>query len=390
MFSVKKYRFFTQYGQWLDDLHTDKSEFVPITNRPFARRENDIKIFAYYLPQFHAIPENDTAYGRGFTEWTNVASCSPQFVGHYQPKIPYDVGFYDLNNINIMRRQTDLAKMYGIYGFCFYYYWFNGKQVLETPLYNFLKSDLDFHFHFCWANENWSKLWDGGNKDIILKQETSNIDADKFFYDMLPFFQDARYEKIDNKPLLMIYRPTQFEKAEFIRFIRRINTLATQNGFGGIFITASNFDNFNQPTEFGLDGICEFPPHGLWDKCRVIQKQFISNRATLQIMDMHDYIRDKRFLYSAPYTVFKACFPCWDNAPRKTYSNGTCFEINDADFQIWLESIIKWTKINNPKNQQYVYINAWNEWAEGAILEPTTRWGYKKLDIVKQCLESDY
>lgn len=367
-------------------MHNDKSLFVPITNKPFKRKKNTPKIFAYYLTQFHAIPENDDAHGKGFTEWTNVASASPQFIGHYQPKIPYDVGFYNLLDINVMKRQAELAKMYGIYGWCFYYYWFSGKKVLEKPLYNFLKSDIDLPFHLCWANENWSKLWDGGNKEVILEQKLRKGDAEKFFKDILPFIKDKRYEKINNCPILMIYRPALFEKELFNNFLNTLNKLAKKSGFNGFLFMASNAFGFSEPQDYGCRGIIEFPPHGLSDVYG-IEREFVCAKTNLNVYGMSEYIKKQKDEPNSNFVRFKCCFPNWDNSPRKAYSGGGVFEITDNEFAQWLSGIITWTRNNNPKNMQYVYINAWNEWAEGAILEPTTRWGYRKLQIVKDCLE---
>lgn len=386
---MKRINLLDMYADWLDLLQKNKSDFVPMTNAPFVRNDSDIKIFAYYLPQFYAIPENDLAHGLGFTEWTNVAACKPMFVGHVQPKIPYDLGFYSLRDINVMRRQIEIAKTYGVYGFCFYYYWFSGKQVLDLPIKNFLSSDLDFHFHFCWANENWSKLWDGGNNEIILEQKLLDDDADKFFADILPFIKDSRYEKINNSPILMIYSPLMFDKEKLVKFLERLNFLATQHGFNGFFFTASNRMNFDCPHEYGIQGITEFPPHGLWDKTKNIPTQKISNRANFMIRDMGEYIRNKKYIYDTPYTLFKAVFPSWDNTPRKAYSYGSCFKMSTEEYKTWLEDVISWTRKNNADNMQYVYINAWNEWGEGAMLEPTTYHGYASIDIVKQALEND-
>ena len=383
-----KYKsFLKEYGDWVYDMQTNKNHFVPITNKPFKRKKDTPKIFAYYLTQFHAIPENDDAHGRGFTEWTNVANASPQFVGHIQPNIPYDVGFYNLLDINVMKRQAELAKMYGVYGWCFYYYWFSGKKVLEKPLYNFLKSNIDIHFHFCWANENWSKLWDGGNKDIILEQKLNEKDATKFFDDLLPFIKDERYEKIDNKPLFCIYKPTLFDKDVLKKFMNKLNELAKKHGFNGFYFMANNVGGFNQPKEYGFNGIIEFPPHTLWDKGIKEHPQRLSKKSNFHINDLTNFIENKEYIYQTDYELFKACFPSWDNSARKTYSNGCVFMMPDNGFEDWLSGIINWTKENNSSNKQYIYINAWNEWGEGAMLEPTKRFGYKNLDIVKRVLE---
>lgn len=382
--SFEKYA--KDYFAWLDKLGNNKDSFVPFSQNKYHRKENDVKIFAFYLPQFHSIPENDEAYGKGFTEWTNVASCRPYFVGHYQPKIPYDVGFYNLLQPGVMERQVEIAKTYGIYGFCFYYYWFSGKRVLEKPLEYFLKSDIDFHFHFCWANENWSKLWDGGNREVILEQKLCDDDADKFFQDILPYIKDKRYEKIDNRPLLMIYRPSLFQKNKFIQFVDRINMLAKKEGFDGFYLMASNARGFSEPKSFGLEGIIEFPPYGLERWCPIIPvKAFLKSRFC--VFDIQPFLKRKKHLEKKKYTVFKSCFPSWDNLPRKASSGGSCFKIDPSDFEEWLSDIIHYTQKHNKANEQYIYINAWNEWAEGAILEPTTRYGYKYLDIVKKVLE---
>ena len=375
------------YAKWIDDLHNNKSNFVSITNKPFTRKQNTPKLFAYYLTQYHAIPENDAAHGKGFTEWTNIAAATPQFVGHYQPKIPYDLGFYNLLDVNVMRRQAELAKMYGIYGWCFYFYWFSGKKVLEKPLYNFLKSDIDMPFHLCWANENWSKLWDGGNKEIILEQKLGNGDAERFFDDILPFIQDKRYEKIDNKPILMIYRPAMFPAEKMKSFLKTLDKLAREKGFDGFWFMASNAFNFDTPVEYGFRGIIEFPPHGMGGVTDRIEALKFSTTANFSVFGLTRFIKEKLYITKPNYTLFKAVFPSWDNTPRKAYSEGICFNLSEQEYKQWLSGVIKWTRENNKKNQQYIYINAWNEWGEGAILEPTTRYGYKNLELTKQCLE---
>ena len=378
------------YGKWVEEIRQDKSQFVPFINKAYERIDGDPKIFAYYLTQFHAIPENDDAHGKGFTEWTNVASAAPQFVGHYQPKVPYDLGFYNLLIPGVMERQAEIAKAYGIYGFCFYYYWFSGKKVLEKPLeYWLAHKEIDFHYHFCWANENWSKLWDGGNQELILKQELKEVDAERFFADILPYFKDERYEKIDNKPILMIYRPSLFTKEKFLDFMISLQNLARKHGFDGLYLTCSTFGQDN-PKEWNLDALTEFPPHGMKNKC--VELRSISRlipSTNFEILDTTEFINKKMYLKNQQHKVFKCCFPSWDNTPRKAWSKGWCFMISDEQFETWLSDIIRWTKENNTPDEQYVYINAWNEWGEGAVLEPTLRYGYKKLDIVKKCIENE-
>lgn len=379
------------YGKWVEEIKQDKSQFVPFTDKPYQRKEGDVKIFAYYLTQFHAIPENDDAHGKGFTEWTNVASAQPHFIGHYQPKIPYDLGFYNLLMPGVMERQVEIAKAYGVYGFCFYYYWFSGKKVLEKPLeYWLAHKEIDFHYHFCWANENWSKLWDGGNQELIFEQKLQDGDADKFFNDILPYLQDDRYEKIDNKPVLSIYSPQKFDKCAIRTFITTVNDLAVQNGFDGIYFLATNAFGFNEPLEYGFEGLVEFPPHVIGNYCQEVRTiDRIIPSTNFVVLSTNKLFEEKLYLNDSPFPIYRTCFPSWDNTPRKAWSQGWFFQMNDENFKTWLKDIIQWTRKHHSASEQYVYINAWNEWGEGAILEPTIRDGYKNLEIVKQCVENN-
>lgn len=381
---------FIKYTQWLEDVKNNKTLFIPITKEPYKRKDNDIKIFAYYLSQFHCIPENNEAHGKGFTEWSNTASSVPAFIKHYQPKIPYDLGFYNLLMPGVIERQVEIAKMYGIYGFCFYYYWFNGKKVLEKPLEYFLNSKIDFHFHFFWANETWSSRWQGGNKEIILEQKYDEEKFEQFFYDLLPFIKDSRYEKINNRPILMIYYPEDIGKDLFNKFSDILNKLAKKNGFDGMYLTTI-FDfrkNKDFLKEYKLDGLTEFYPAHLAKKLKTKEVTTISSQMKITCYDLHSFIQSRQYLFEVNYDLYKCACPNWDNTPRKLYTGADIYCLEDIDFRNWLYNNIKWTKQNLPYDKQYTYLNAWNEWGEGAILEPTTRYGYKYLQIVKDVLES--
>lgn len=377
----------SEYINWITDLKQNHSLFVPFTKEKYKRHSEDIKIFAYYLPQYYAIHENNESFGLGFTDWTNVAQATPQYIGHFHPKIPYDLGFYKLTDLSTIRRQVEIAKAYGIYGFCFYYYWFSGKSLLDIPIKLFLNSDIDFHFHFCWANENWTRRWDGGNNEIIMEQKLEETDFDCFFYDILPYIKDKRYEKIGNRPMLIIYQPELFPKKTFIDFCNRINHLATTEGFNGFFITITPFRFAgNNPKELFIDGVTEFNPHGM--ECEDVIKKTINPKAIINIHNVKKYLHNNLHLKTfSNCLTFKSCFPDWDNSPRKLFQGCDIFDMDFNDFEKWLFDIIQWTKQNNERDKQYVYINAWNEWAESAILEPTTRYGYKNLEIVKRCIE---
>lgn len=380
---------YIKYYQWIADIRNNKSLFIPMTKVPYTRNDKDIKIFAYYLSQFHCIPENDAAHGKGFTEWSNVAATVPAFANHYQPKIPYDLGFYNLLMPGVMERQVEIAKTYGIYGFCFYYYWFNGKKALEKPLEYFLNSKIDFHFHFFWANETWSSRWQGGNKEIILEQKYDIEKFEQFFYDILPYFKDNRYEKIDNKPILMIYHPEDMGKDMFVRFVDTINNLAVKHGFNGIY-TTTVFDfekdkHFLQ--DYHLNGLTEFFPAHLQKKLESHMADTISAEMKVNVYNLHKFIKEKGYIFDTDYDLYKCCCPNWDNSARKLYTEADLYSLEDGDFRDWLHGNIKWTQKNNTHNKQYTYVNAWNEWGEGAVLEPTTRYGYKDLQTVKDVLE---
>lgn len=367
----------------------DNSTFVEFikNGKPL---DTQTKLIAYYLPQFHQIELNDKNFGRGFTEWDNTTKAKPHFDGHYQPHLPIDTGFYNLSTDTVMKRQIELAKNYGIHGFCFHYYWFSGKRLLEKPIFNWLNNkELNLPFCFCWANENWSKLWDGGKKELILKQELKNDDATKFFNDILMFFKDDRYIKIDNKPLLIIYNPTMFDKTKFLEFNKQIRTLAKDNGFDDIYLLATGCRGFDAQKEWHFDGIAEFPPHAM-KKLNLysLENKFLNPKFVANIFDMQDYINNKHYLYKTQNNVFKALFPSWDNTARKAYTGaGVYYGETPNLYKNWLKDLIHWTKENHKDNEQIIFINAWNEWAEGAHLEPDKKYGYAYLQATKEALE---
>lgn len=366
-------------------------QFVPLSKEPFVRQEGDCKLIAFYLPQFHAIDLNDRYFGKGFTEWTNVAKATPQFVGHHQPQIPFDVGFYDLSHDDVMFRQIELAKQYGLYGFCFHYYWFSGKRLLEKPIFNYLNNKaLDFPFCLCWANENWSTLWDGGDRKVIMKQELTREDFDRFWDDIKGFFADQRYIKIDNCPLLVVYRPSLFENHLFTEFVNTLRELAKENGYNDLFVLRTNFQEKGACREWACDGTVQFPPHGLWGQhvSPMSNPSFIKKNSMMRF-DMSSFLVDSGIAAKGlPDDVYRGAFPAWDNTARKCHSGGCVFSgITPEGFTEWLKECIRWTKGHHDKEHQFVFINAWNEWGEGAHLEPDTKYGYAHLAAVKKALE---
>ena len=369
----------------------NENEFVNF--RYFQKPISKTKVVAFYLPQFHQTKENNEWHGMGFTDWINTVKTIPQFVGHNQPQIPYDVGFYDLSSEKVMYRQIELAKNYGIFGFCFHYYWFSGKRLLEKPIFNWLNNkELDFPFCLCWANENWSKLWDGGNKELLIKQEIKYGDKEKFLQDILPFFKDERYIKIDNKPLLVIYKIECVEEDALKDLISYLRTEITKYGFDGIYLLTTNkfiYDSMlpDKAKEIGFDATMEFPPHGVsTEGAKIKNKKFkIPNRNFKgSLIDMHKVIKEKLYTTNAK---FKCVFPSWDNSPRKTQTGCIVMQTETEDYKQWLYDSIKQTKENNSNSEQIVFINAWNEWAEGAHLEPDIKSGYTNLQATREVLE---
>lgn len=383
----KKYK--KEYTDWLAKRNLEKSlEFVPFKKNKITK--NDEKLIAFYLPQFHTFKENDEWHGKGFSEWTNVTKAIPQFTGHNQPQLPIDVGFYDLSTDKVMYRQIELAKNYGIYGFCFHYYWFSGKRLMEKPIFNYLNNkELDLPFCLCFANENWSKNWDGGDKEVLIEQKFLEDDPKQFAQDIMPFFEDERYIKINNKPILVVYKPQLFKKEILKNFVYELNKKAKENGLDGVYlIMAKTQDIETNPEEFFMDAVVEFPPH-IIDRYakQVIKKTYLNPSFNGRIFDMEEFIKNQEFLYETDFKLYKTVFPSWDNTARKAYTGASVFEISPELYKKWLKDCIDWTKENNNKDEQFIFINAWNEWAEGAHLEPDQKYGYAYLQATKEVLE---
>lgn len=211
---------------------------------------NKVKPVAFYLPQYHQVEENSRWWGKGFTEWTNVAKAKPNFQEHYQPHIPKDLGFYDLSNVEVMREQAKMAEMYGVHGFCFYFYWFNGRRILEKPLDNYMQSDINFPFCFCWANENWTRTWDGLDKEILLAQNHNHDDDLNLIKYLIPIFKDERYIKVDGKPMFVVYRVDLFPDIK--NTVRIWREEAKKAGFEDLHLCAVQFYGIDDPRDWGL------------------------------------------------------------------------------------------------------------------------------------------
>jgi lipopolysaccharide biosynthesis protein len=345
------------------------------------------KILATYLPQFHRIEENSKWWGAGFTEWTNVARARPLFPGHYQPHIPADLGFYDLSTLGPLREQAELARDYGIDGFNYYFYWFSGKRILEKPLESFLESDIDIEFSLCWANENWTRKWDGGNKEILLEQGYEKGFEEGLFADLLPYLRDSRYVRIDGKPILSIYKVQELPNPS--ESLQRLRMLAAEQGLGGLHIIAVETFGLQTPEDVGADAMMEFPPSGTPPEARLPAPEGSPPDFTGQFWDYSTLVRhaaekkDKEFIY------YRGVMPSWDNSPRVGSAANVFLNSSPELFRLWLEFSLSWSSAKAANRAQpLVFVNAWNEWAEGAHLEPDLRNGRHWLEAVRQAKQT--
>lgn len=379
-----------QYEQYIKSMFKSASsksdEFVEYDeNFHVDLQEGDVKLIAFYLPQFHPISENDEWWGRGFTEWTNVTKAAPQFLGHHQPQLPIDTAFYDLRNIEVMKRQIELARKYGIGGFCFHHYWFGGKRLLETPVNNFLAhEELDMPFCLCWANENWTRRWDGLENEILIAQKHSPADDLAFIEDAARHFRDRRYIRINGKPLFIVYRPLLFP--DINETVKHWRDYCRLNGIGEIFIAGVNAFAFNNPQMCGFDAVLEFPPNNFFSNDITEQFSTMNPSFTGRIYDYSCCVERSNNLKKDDSITFKGVMPGWDNTARKPNNPAIFYGSSPQIYQKWLEGVIRSTKENLSSAHQIVFINAWNEWAEGAHLEPDRKYGYGNLQATANAI----
>jgi GT2 family glycosyltransferase/truncated hemoglobin YjbI len=358
-----------------------------------------IRAIAFYLPQFHSIPENDEWWGSGFTDWTNVVKAKPLFPGHYQPQLPANGNFYDLRDSEAREWQARLAREHGIYGFCYYHYWFNGKRLLETPFTEVLKSGKpDFPFCLCWANENWTRRWDGNDQDILIIQEYSHEDDLNFIRDLIPAFSDKRYIRINGKPLLIIYRAELFPDIRKTVAIWRSEMI--EAGIGDIYLAnVENFVSGVDPSTIGFDAAIEFTPSGK-SAGITVNKMLAAGfyegfREVLPITTppyIYDYeIAMKNVLQKKdpPYKRFRCLFPGWDNTARRAENATVFINSSPGNFETFLNGMKEKVNKEFQGDERIIFINSWNEWGEGCHLEPDEKYGKTYLEICKKILSDD-
>jgi Glycosyltransferase WbsX len=377
------------------------------------------KVIAFYLPQFHPIPENDEWWGEGFTEWTNVAKTKPRFRGHHQPQIPSDLGFYDLRLHETRVAQAELAMEHGIGGFCYYHYWFNGKMLLERPFNDVLSSkEPNLPFCLCWANENWTRRWDGLEQRVLIEQEYDTYDPIQHIKWLSNAFMDERYIKIDGKPIFLVYRTDSIPNIQ--KIICTWRNYTEKVGLTGIYLCAvngaGNKSSHKEMINKGFDAIIDFQPNtsfmgknrylGLFRSpkqilpnlinqlvIRLNLQDFFPKLETYRFHDYNFYVEQALLRPKNKEKVFPCIFPSWDNSARRKVDAGIIQNDDPEPFAKWLEDSISRVK-EYPYEEQIIFINAWNEWAEGCHLEPDLRNGLsflKKIDeVIREALAASH
>lgn len=342
---------------------------------------NNVKYIAYYLPQYHPVPENDRVWGKDFTDWTNVRDSVPLFEGHRQPRVPDGaLGYYDLRDPQVLIEQATLAQRYGIHGFCYYFYWFDGRRILERPVETMLKSGRpDFPFCLMWANHPWTRRWAGAPGDVTIPQPYEK--AASLIDDLLPYIEDPRYIRVDGRALITLYRPSEIPDLE--RVTERWRDVAAGHGIE-LYIAGALTLGFDNPLEVGLDGCVEFPPHRLKSPTVTDSIQW-SGEATVNTVDYEATVVMDLVKPARPYPVFRAAMASWDNTPRFGVNGKLFADASPRAFELWLAGLVADATIRHASDRRIVFINSWNEWAEGTHIEPDTVFHHQWLEA---CLRS--
>ncbi|ASW75056.1 glycosyl hydrolase [Chryseobacterium piperi] len=381
-----------------------------------------LRPIAIHLPQFHPFPENDNWWGKGFTEWTNVTKARPLYEGHYQPHLPTDLGFYDLRLADCRLEQEKLAKEYGFYGFCYYHYWFNGKLLMERPIEEKLKNlEEDFPFMLCWANENWTRVWDGGEKNVLMEQDYNMEDHIAHIRYLIPFFKDKRYIKIDGKAAFAVYRTTKIPNFDKVAEIWREEARKHD-----VELYITRFESFGERGEKymseNIDASIEFQPHSgvkilsdsrrqeylikkqnyktlrneislatikqsydHWSKKLKFKKTVGQEKPSGDIIEYSDFIETDITYDKADkinYKFYRCACPGFDNTARRSKDYLILKDSTPELFKHWIKEKLKLFKPYS-KEENLFFINAWNEWAEGNYLEPSRKWGRAYLEVIK-------
>jgi lipopolysaccharide biosynthesis protein len=347
------------------------------------------KVLAFHLPQFHPFPENDKWWGKGFTEWANVSKAMPQFVGHLQPRLPAELGFYDLRVPEALRDQARLASLAGVDAFCFHYYWFDGHRLMERPLDAFVADEtITLPFALCWANENWTRRWDGQESDVLIAQNHSPEDDLALFDDLTRYIGSKRYLRVDGKPLIIVYRPDILPNAAAT--VARWRERARQAGLGDLFLLCTNAFGFSDYKAAGFDGLVEFPPHALAVGEITDQVQLLNRNFAGRVYDYETVVEDRveNLANRADPRRYPGVMPSWDNEARKPGVGHVFHNAAPDVFHRWAKAALDCTTRLAPPEERLVFVNAWNEWAEGAYLEPDRWFGHGSAQALRAAIEA--
>lgn len=369
-------------------------DYRKLNPNSFNRQKNDLKLFAFYLTQYTPTKENDEWWGKGVTEWNNVCRAVPEFVGHYQPRLPGELGFYDLRIKDNFLRQAELARLYGIYGFCFYYYWFNGRRLLDKPLdLFFTNKDIDLPFCLCWANESWKSTFSSGSAETTLVQQRHTVESYKsFIKDFVKYLDDDRYYTINGKKVIVIYKPQDIpEPREVIEYWREY---CFKHGYGDIYLIGV----WRAPEpynilEMGFDAAVEFQAASLLEYvCN--QKinnrlQFVGEDYSADIYSYRDLVNNEVYRKNFDKErLIHSIFPMWDNTARRNNHGALIFhESTPKLYKKWLKDLIVDNFQRKDIDDNVAFLNSWNEWGEGSYIEPDKYWGYAYLQATREAIE---
>ncbi|NOC82881.1 hypothetical protein GS620_05580 [Ruegeria sp. HKCCD6428] len=360
-------------------------EFKPFD--PPAKAEPAVRAIAHYLPQFHPFKENDEWWGKGFTEWSNVGKAVPNYPGHYQPHCPIHLGYYDLRLPEIMVEQARIAKSYGIGGFSYYYYWFGGKTLMEHPLEQMLGNpEVDMPFCLTWANENWTRRWDGRAHDVLIAQNHSIEDSLNLLRHIRKYFDDPRYIRIDGKPVFIVYRANIIPNIEETTAAWRKE--AQSWGEPDLYLIAAQTFDIGDPEKLGFDAAMEFPPHqvkrtDITDEMGIYNPEF-----TGAVLDYQAVVEAELQKPEPRYKLFRSSTLSWDNTARNQDAPRIMGRFTIDAYKRWTEHLCRQVLAQEKysADEKIVFINAWNEWAEGTHLEPDRRYGFAYLQATYDAL----
>lgn len=351
--------------------------------------EPAVRAIAFYLPQFHPFAENDEWWGKGFTEWTNVGKARPLFPGHHQPHCPIHLGYYDLRVPQIMQEQARLARNYGVSGFAYYFYWFAGQLLMEAPLEAMLADpEVDLPFCMIWANENWTRRWDGQDQEVLIAQDHSLEDSRAMLGYLRKYMEDKRYIRVNGKPLFIIYRATIIP--DFVDTLKMWRREAKRMGLGDLYVVSAQTFGHTDPRDLGLDAAIEFPPHSV--SARDISKLIPGLVKDFEggIFEYPEFVSHATRQEEPDYMLFRTSMLSWDNTARRNLKAYIFTDFSLTRYAQWLASNVE-RAAKDPRrtdSERLVFINAWNEWAEGTHLEPDQKHGFGYLEATRSVIRN--